>query len=65
MEPATFWATFAACVIANALTVLFVYALIAGDRIEREKRPMPWRVIIAGLVGPIVFVIAMYGTVIQ
>jgi uncharacterized membrane protein YhaH (DUF805 family) len=65
MEPTTFWATFAATAIANILTILFVYALIVGDRIEREGKPMPWRVIIAGLVGPTVFVIAMYATVIQ
>lgn len=65
MEFATFWATVGANILANALTLLYLFAIAKGARSEREHgdwRDVPPLVIFMGLLGPIVGAACIYVT---
>jgi len=58
--PIEFWTIFAAVMMANLLTVGFVYSLFLHSKREKGQDDTPWHVIYGGALLPFIFLIGSF-----
>lgn len=58
-----FAATLGAVILGDVLVVIFIWALWAGTKVEKSGRDLseaPWRVLLAGMLAPLVGGVCIY-----